>query len=393
MLNAFHSLRAIKTFVSLPSRAKTAVLADWAGAVREDPGLDQVRDACIDWLKLAQDQSASADGGVARHYSLIDGWSASYPETTGYVIPTLLRIAADRSDDDLAMRARRMLDWLLGIQLPGGGFQGGMVNERPVVPVTFNTGQILLGLAAGVAHFGAPYHGAAVAAADWLRDSQDDDGGWRNHPTPFAAPGEKAYETHVAWGLMEADRVLPDRGYGAAALRNVDWALSYQQRNGWFAHCCLLDPRQPLTHTIGYALRGVIEAYRFSGQSRYLAAAQCTADALMAVARRDGALPGRLSRDWQGSVNWTCLTGNVQIAHCWLMLFTDTGEARYRAAGIAANQFVRRTVTTGVANPGIRGGVKGSFPVYGAYGRYQYLNWACKFLLDSLCLESELVAE
>ncbi len=36
-----------------------------------------------------------------------------------------------------------------------------------------------------------------------------------------------------------------------------------------------------------------------------------------------------------------------------------------------------------------RGGIKGSFPVNGAYGRYQYLNWAAKFFMDSLMLEDK----
>ena len=39
------------------------------------------------------------------------------------------------------------------------------------------------------------------------------------------------------------------------------WALTKQRVNGWFADCCLNDPTRPLTHTIGYALRGVIEGY------------------------------------------------------------------------------------------------------------------------------------
>ena len=46
--------------------------------------------AAIKWLETAQD--ATTDGGVAGRYSLSSGWSSSYPETTGYIIPTLLRL-------------------------------------------------------------------------------------------------------------------------------------------------------------------------------------------------------------------------------------------------------------------------------------------------------------
>src|SRR5205085_10345256 len=126
---------------------------------------------------------------------------------------------------DMRERARRMTDWLVRIQLPGGGFQGGKIDMTPVMPVTFNTGQILLGLAAAETAFGQ-YREPMRRAADWLVHTQDPDGCWRKHPTPFATAGEKEYETHVAWGLFEAARIDPDRGYAEAGLANVAWALS-----------------------------------------------------------------------------------------------------------------------------------------------------------------------
>ena len=45
-------------------------------------------------------------------------------------------------------------------------------------------------------------------------------------------------------------------------MRNLNWAISHQNEQGWFANCCLSDPDNPLTHTIGYMLRGMVEAYR-----------------------------------------------------------------------------------------------------------------------------------
>ncbi len=128
--------------------------------------------------RAAQDCSASKDGGVARDYSLLRGWATSYPETTGYIVPTLLEYARRKHDDAVRERARRMLDWLVSIQLPAGGFQGGRIDSVPVVPVTFNTGQILIGLAAGQSSFGT-YEEPLIRAADWLVATQDEDGCWR----------------------------------------------------------------------------------------------------------------------------------------------------------------------------------------------------------------------
>jgi hypothetical protein len=383
--------RKVRAELALPADAKTEVRRDSRATVPRDPGIAASVEAAFDWIGAAQDSSTSRDGGIARHFSLITGWGASYPETSGYIVPTLLHGQPGRPTAPHRERARAVLNWLAAIQLPGGGFQGGMIGQTPVVPVTFNTGQILIGLASGVAELGDSYRASMRAAADWLVSTQEADGAWRKNPTPFAEAGEKTYETHVAWGLFEAARVDPDRGYGEAASRNIRWALTKQRPNGWFADNCLTDPARPLTHTIGYALRGVIEGYRSTGEPEFLDAALRTANGAMSALDASGFLPGRLRRDWSGAVQWACLTGSVQIAHCWLMLFQITGEAKFRDAARKANSYVRARVCVD-GSPEVRGGVKGSFPVDGEYGQFEYLNWACKFFIDSNVLEQEIGA-
>ena len=381
--------RGVRAELTLPVAARRPRARDRRGPPAADPGIGPSIDAAIAWLARAQDRSASADGGVARDYSLLTGWSTSYPETTGYIVPTLLDVAAERSDPALRERAHRMLDWLVSIQFADGGFQGGRIDAEPRVPVTFNTGQILLGLARGAREGGNDWHEPMQRAADWLVATQDPDGAWRRHPTPFAAPGEKTYETHVAWGLLEAERALPGRGYAEAALRNVRWALGKQQANGWFADCCLSDPSRPLTHTLGYALRGVVEAWRFSADPELLAAARRTADAIVTVTAADGRLAGQWRHDWTAAAGWVCLTGSVQLAHSLLLLHAATGHAAYGDTGRRLNRWVRRTVVL-VGAPDVCGGVRGSFPIDGAYGRYQYLNWAPKFFIDANRCERDL---
>jgi hypothetical protein len=279
-----------------------------------------------------------------------------------------------------------MLDWLASIQLSDGSFQGGTIEATPAVPTVFNTGQILLGLTSGVREYGARYRSFMRRAADWLVTAQDPDGCWRKFQSPFTIAGEKTQYTHVAWALLEAARLEPTAPYADAALAHVRWALQHQRANGWFDKCCLDDPTAPLTHTLGYALRGVVEAYRFSEDEELLRRCRSMADGLLTALRPDGFLPGRLDADWRGTVAWSCLTGSVQIAHCWLMLYQLTADERYRNAGYAVNRYVRRTVRlTGPDDT--RGGVKGSFPISGAYCRFEYLAWAAKFFIDSNLLE------
>ena len=385
---SLETLKKTYHIARLPASARNECLRDAVlGLSRNDPGIDTSIREAIEWLGRAQDNSRSRDGGVARHYSLVNGWSASYPETTGYIVPTMLEYAERQGDGAVRERAQRMLAWLVSIQFANGAFQGGVIGQEPVVPVTFNTGQILIGLASAVRILGE-YREAMIKAADWLVSTQDTDGCWRSYPSPFAAPGEKTYDTHVAWGLFEAARVEPRKPYADAAVANVKWALRHQRDNGWFDRCCLEEPSRPLTHAIGYVLRGVVEAYRFTNDRLFLEAGRKTADGVLGAVRSDGFLPGRLDARWNGAVPWACLTGSVQVAASFLILYGVTGESRYRDAAYDLNRYVRRTVR--ITNPaGTRGGIKGAFPVFGDYGTYQYLNWAAKFFIDSQIAEQD----
>lgn len=371
--------------MALPTAARDEARRDAAGLPAADPGAERVLAAAMDWLAVAQDRSRSNDGGVARDYSLVKGWATSYPETTGYIVPTMLQYARHSGQAAWRERGLRMADWLVGIQFADGAFQGGKIDSQPVQPVAFNTGQILLGLAAAQAETGR-YGEPMARAADWLVQAQDPDGAWRRHLSPFVKRNDKRYDTHVAWGLLEAARIAHRESWAEAAMRNVQWTLLGMAPNGWLADCCLSDATRPLTHTLGYALRGIIEAWRFQPSQDLLEPALRMARGLRGAMQPDGFLPGLLDPDWSPAARWACLTGTAQIAICWQLLAGITGDAGWREAALRANAYVRRTVRLD-GPPETRGGVKGSFPVDGDYGRFEYLNWAAKFLADSLMLE------
>lgn len=71
---------------------------------------------------------------------------------------------------------------------------------------------------------------------------------------------------------------------------------------------------------------------------------------------------------------------------CWLILYGITGTENYREAACRVNSFLRRTIAV-EGPPGTRSALKGSFPLYREYCRYQYPNWATKFLIDANILE------
>src|SRR6187200_1373607 len=99
--NFLERIRSFATSARLPAQARQAAAADRRGLGNVDPGSRRTIEEGLGWLARAQDCSASQDGGVARNYSLVSGWAPSYPETTGYIIPTLLAYGKDADRPDL----------------------------------------------------------------------------------------------------------------------------------------------------------------------------------------------------------------------------------------------------------------------------------------------------
>jgi hypothetical protein len=345
----------------------------------------------MDWLCRAQD---AAGGGVSRSYSLVykrahgrRGWLAAYPETTGYIIPTFFDYAAFSGDGSFRERAVRMAEWEIEVQMESGAVQGGVIGFPPT-PAVFNTGQVLHGWARTFVETGDErFRKAAVRAADFLLQAQDPDGTWRREGSRYARAGVNVYDTRTAWGLVEVARITDEPAYRRAAETNLDAAVRRQRPNGWFAECCLDDDTRPLLHTLAYAMEGLLESGLRLAAPRYVEAARRTADALLACQRADGSLAGQFDAEWAPQARWSCLTGDAQTALVWLRLFTLTGERRYQDAACRLNRFVMRAQDLAARDPGVRGGIAGSWPIWGAYGPFEFLNWAAKFFADALMLE------
>ncbi len=346
-------------------------------------------EATIAWLERAHD--ATGCKGVARSYTLrrhrhyrVAGWLPAYPETTGYIIPTLYEAARLLSQPRLAARATEMADWEAEIQLASGAVRGGTVAD-PESPAIFNTGQVLFGwLAAFEATGERRFMDCSARAAHWIVENQDKDGAWRRGASRFVTPGGHVYNARAAWGLCRFGVEADDDAAKAAARRAATFALSNQRANGWLGDNCLTDPDRPLTHTIAYAAQGLLEIGLLLSEVRFVEAARRTARGCLKALREDGFLPGRLDREWQPAVDWSCVTGAAQMALVWDRLHALDRDAVFKDAADRALRHVLSTQSLESSDPGIRGGVPGSFPIWGGYGTFEHLNWAAKFLADLL---------
>jgi hypothetical protein len=351
-------------------------------------------DAVMEWLCRAQD--AAGGGGVAYGYALrkttIDprraGWLPPYPETTGYIIPTFLDYFRLTGREEFRTRAIEMARWEIEVQMDSGAVLAGPLGLPPA-PAIFNTGQVLFGWVAAFEETGdETFLAAAIRAADYLVDHQDD-GVWELG-SPYSHHSAHTYDARVAWGLLEVARVTQQPAHREAAIRNLDMAVEKQAGNGWFADCCLTDHDRPLLHTLAYTAESLLAAGGILDEAAYSEAARSTAEALLVAQRPDGSLAGRFDSEWRSAVAWSCLTGSAQTAVIWLRLFERTGDARYFDAARRANQQLCGTQDISSNRPGIRGGIKGSHPVWSRYLSFVYINWAAKFFADALMLDQRL---
>jgi hypothetical protein len=368
-----------------------SIVARWFPPRSMPPVADPDRglQAAAEWLARAQD--AAGCDGVSAFYDAARGvWAGAYPETTGYIIPTLLRYAALSGQDGYRERAIRMAIWESEIQLADGGVRAGTMDATKVAPTIFNTGQVLFGWeAAWQATQDPRFRDSLVRAADWLVAAQDPDGAWRRFASPFAEHALNTYNTRVAFGLALAGRTLDRPDYIASAVRNVEWALTQMHPNGWLENNDLQDNAHPLTHTIAYATRGILEVGLIAGNSAFMDAATRIAWAVANAQRRDGALPGRLDARWRPAVRWSCVTGNAQMAIIWQRLARETGDSAWTSAAGRANRFNLSVQDLATDDEGARGGIPGSHPLKGGYMKHRYPNWAAKFFMDALMLEQE----
>lgn len=334
----------------------------------------------VEYLLRAQRQHP--DPGMGS-YHLVHGWGASYPETTGYAIPSLLASAKFLERPALEEAAIKAAEWLLTIQHMDGGWQGGRVGEgRP--SIVFNTAQVIRGMLAVHAHTSdVRFLEAARKAALWIASVQDPDGAWRASNFLGVA---RVYDTYVDAPLLRVHAITGDVRLKEAADRNLRWVLEQQQANGWFSNCdnTVRHNDRPITHTIAYTIDGLLECDRLlPGLDLGVAGAKASRELLQQFLAK-GILHARYNAQWIGS-EYPLMTGCAQLAITWSTLFERTGEVLFRDGAIQMTEALKTVQHASlVGPPEQRGAMPGSYPLWGRYEKFAFPNWATKYYIDAL---------
>jgi hypothetical protein len=329
------------------------------------------------WLARAQHKG----GGFSAAYSWWRGWDSPYPETTGYIIDTILRYATSDVSQNWYEIARKAGEWLLSIQFSDGGYPGGSRSLK--TPIVFNTGMILFGLSSIYKiNSDDRYKLSGLRALQWLSNNQNDDGSWTNNSSDHIP---HAYQSSVAWGILEMAKTIGNLNqYLSVIERANNWVLLQQDSKGWYRYNELIAGLPPLTHNIAYVVRGLLECGDQLKQNSWLVSAEKAAQVVYEDWVEFGHLPAGYGPSWQRGPKFRCVTGDAQFGIIWYRLWQITGKQYWlNAAKEIANQVADTQKMTHLLL-GIRGGIPGAWPIWGRYLRFRYPNWAAKFFADLL---------
>lgn len=331
-------------------------------------------------------------GGSAAYFFPLTGWSHPYPETTGYIIPTLLKLKDWLPVLETDRVATVLGEWLLNIQQKEGFWDSGFHPPKKKHPSIFNTAQILKGMVA--LHDNTQdsrWLDAATQAAEWLAAGVTPEGVWRH--IDYQAQVTPTYYAQAAWAMLEVYSRNGDDVIREGAEKVLSNVMSRQMENGAFDGWGFMEGQPCSTHTIAYTIRGLLESARLlDAWDSYGKAAIAALEVLLRRSElAGGRLPGAYDVKWRPIGKYVCLTGNAQIALC--LLIWEEREMDLHLVNAAAKlvdaicdaQHVKSIV------PGLRGAVAGSFPMWGRYMIFRYPNWAAKYHLDALMMLSSRI--
>lgn len=258
----------------------------------------------------------------------------SYPEVTGYTIPTLYQWGEKELAKDLTI-------WLMHQQNKEGSF-----SASDGTPYTFDTGQAVRGFVVALDDI-PEVEKPLRKACDWILNQIQSDG---RMITPSTTMWDNITDDrihlYVLPPLIEAGKKLNEQKYIDAMQRVLKYYT--QQKN--------LTEFDTLSHFYAY----VIEALCDLGETEL---AKVGMEQLTVLQRKDGSVPA------YKDVSWVCLPGLAQLAVIWYKL----GMRKH--ADKAVNYLER------VQNRS--GGFYGSLGRGKNYFPKEEISWAVKFFLDA----------
>lgn len=303
------------------------------------------------------------------------GWHLGYPETTGYIIETLLDYVPDFPQLPLREYAMNSVDWLLTQQLDNGAFPALLAGSQK--PSIFNSGMIVFGL----------LYAEQIASDKHRKSALEKLRSWLHTiPDERIILLEPTYISRALWAFYlladdHFDDVLKDK------INRISQSIFHgRNEHGGYDNWGFDRKYTAFTHTIAYTLRGFLEMGTLLNDKEYL---QMVADAMEKLRidrKKRNKLAGSYNGRWQGNYSFRCVTGHAQLSIISFRLFQLTNDIKWLDFGRCLFEDIIADQKLNPIDSQLHGAVPGSKPVWGPYMGGKYPNWSVKFYLDALRL-------
>jgi malonyl-CoA O-methyltransferase len=264
----------------------------------------------------------------------------SYPEVTGYIIPTLYQY----NKKTLAIE---MAEWLISIQNKDGSFSSLDGNVY-----TFDTGQVIRGLVTVLDDFPRVKE-PLTRACDWVL-------------TQIMPNGEIITPSKKMWSNLVDERIhlyiLPSLIKAGQKLNKSQYIEAAKCAINYYKRLPDLLEFNTLTHFYGYIVEALCDLNE-------LDLAKAAMEIMNRLQKQDGSVPA------SANVSWICTPGLAQLAVIWYKL-------GMRRQGDAALEYL-------IKIQNMSGGFYGSYGRGAKYFAYEEISWATKFFLDALYLRNK----
>jgi len=308
------------------------------------PKLEKALKNNMDWI--VKSFKVNDHKGSSGTRSIRGTWGAVYPETTGYLVPTLLAYANYFNDSKVRKLALKQYSYFKSIQNKDGSFRQAEDNKEPIV---FDTAQIILGLLAIVAE--------------------------QEKPEPLL----KMIRSAVDWlGLQ-----LNDEG----EFTSYNYVKNYKE-NRSFDKMGFQKNQSAFTHNMAYTFRGLWECAEILNDRKLKKKVRHSMNALNEQILNKGKVAGTYSAKWKADYSFICSTGNAQLALMNLILYERSGHKR----NLETVELLLKPLLKSQRNHLVNAGaVPSSIPIRGKYQRMKYTNWTQKFYCDALLKLLQLI--
>lgn len=341
--------------------------------------LEKRAKSSIRWIKRSF--KVHNNEGSAAYFSQIKGWSFAYPETTGYLIPTMHRYAQKFEDQKLIDLIRSQIDFLITSQNEDGSFP--RFFHEASDPLVFDTAQILLGL--NYAYQSEDLksdaiHTAIEKAYLWLVERLGPFGSFTSNN--FIEGYNPSYYTRILWPMHESNLILGDDANDKKLEQSLDFFFGLKNENLSFKDWSFEPNNAALTHSIVYTLRGLYEtALLMKNESLIDSVKESTSKLITEIQDNNWQIAASYDQDWSGNYSFICSSGNAQLFILILKLFgPEAFDIKLYESLMGPLIKAQRKK---IKQPGL-GAVPSSIPIWGKYQRFRYTNWTQKFYLDAL---------